>query len=341
MGEVKISNLVKAVLSDSGGVDAADTTINVSMVVGSFPALGAGDWFRLVLIRASDLAKEFVKVTAVSGSGPYALTVDRAEEGSTALDLVQGDAAELRFTAETFEDYKDQLQALVDAANSAASTALAAAENASTLATNALSVANAVTPVSAADIDDNAVTESKIHPDVAGTGLDGGGGTPLSIKIASDYLEHDGSGDLTLKTGALVESLWTGGTPVRAGELTIGDTTNSRIYKGTPGSTKRFGPMAGSKGAMVYLGLKNAGTGSDFAFGNIRIGSSLAYFTTGFGDSGITIQPFSIQAGNNEILPISFFLPPNWYYCIEIVTADSVANTIEFASEGHRYQPFK
>lgn len=336
---ILITNLVRTVLSDVAGVDAADTTINVTVLSGELPTLGDDDYFRMVLIRASDQAKEFIKVTAVTGAGPYALTVDRAEEDSTALDLDQGDAAEIRLTAQTFEDYRAEIQAIADSANASAATAVASSENANSVAAAALSASEDILPIDDTKLSDNAVKPASLHTDVAGDGIGGGGGEALYLKLLETYLELDGNGELTVKSGSLLPALFSGGTPMKSIELEAGDETDSRIYKGTAGATKIFGPVSDGKLSMIFLSLKNLGTDdTKTAYGNIRIGTSLNYYATGTGDSGVAVQTFSIPSGVNAILPISFILPNNFYYCIEITSTDDSTNTVVFHS--HRILPF-
>ncbi|WBF05216.1 tail fiber protein 2 [Burkholderia phage CSP3] len=60
-----------------------------------FPALGAGDWFPLTVIK-SDGTFEVMRCTARATD---TLTVTRAQEGTAALAFAAGDRVELRFTA--------------------------------------------------------------------------------------------------------------------------------------------------------------------------------------------------------------------------------------------------
>lgn len=66
----------------SGGTTTGDTSWTVSSVTGFPASLAAGDFFHV-----ADPAQpgEKVKVTGVSGSGPYTWTVVRGDEGSTAV----------------------------------------------------------------------------------------------------------------------------------------------------------------------------------------------------------------------------------------------------------------
>jgi len=78
----------------SAGISAVDTSISV--VAGSaFPTPSAGQYFYLTLVDASNNI-EIVKCTARVSN---ALTVVRAQEGTTARSYISGSRAELRITA--------------------------------------------------------------------------------------------------------------------------------------------------------------------------------------------------------------------------------------------------
>lgn len=94
---IKVANYCSTTLA--ANVGAADLSMLVSTDPG-FPSLGAGDWFYLVIVRNSDAAKEIVKVTA----GTTTLTVERAQESTTALDFLVGDVVQLWVTAQTLND---------------------------------------------------------------------------------------------------------------------------------------------------------------------------------------------------------------------------------------------
>lgn len=73
----------------------SDLTITVASSA-NVPSLGASDFFRVTLVRASDGAREIVKCTNVSGT---TWTITRAQESTTALTLVTGDTVIHRLTA--------------------------------------------------------------------------------------------------------------------------------------------------------------------------------------------------------------------------------------------------
>lgn len=80
---------------------AADTTLNVSTGSGSeFPAITEGAIFMVTLKNPTTGAIEHMKCTARTGD---ALTVRRAQEGTTALDFPVNSIVSLRVTKETLE----------------------------------------------------------------------------------------------------------------------------------------------------------------------------------------------------------------------------------------------
>ena len=79
----------------TGAITAAATTFSVTPGEGAkFPALDAGDWFPLTLVK-SDGSLEIVRCTARSSD---TFTVERAQEGTPAIDFAAGDRVELRLT---------------------------------------------------------------------------------------------------------------------------------------------------------------------------------------------------------------------------------------------------
>lgn len=79
-------------------LQAGDTTMTLASAAG-LPALGAGDHVLLTLFKrsgAQELDREIVKVTAISGN---TLTVQRAQEGTTAYAAAAGTMVEARLTA--------------------------------------------------------------------------------------------------------------------------------------------------------------------------------------------------------------------------------------------------
>ena len=91
-----------AVATLTAGIAAGDLSLTVATGTGAlFPSPTAGDWFNATLIRLSDAALEIVKVTARSTD---TLTIERAQESTTALAFVTGDQVQLRITAAYLND---------------------------------------------------------------------------------------------------------------------------------------------------------------------------------------------------------------------------------------------
>ena len=84
---------------------AAGTTVNVTPGDGALVAAANGtDWFIATLRRISgykDVARDIVKITNRSTD---ALTIVRAQEGTTALQFEVGDQLDIDFTAASFAD---------------------------------------------------------------------------------------------------------------------------------------------------------------------------------------------------------------------------------------------
>jgi phage-related tail fiber protein len=96
---IKVANNAFATLA--AGISNSATSITVASGQGArFPVLGAGDYFYATLINTSNQL-EIVKCTARSGD---VLTVERAQEATTARAYDVGDRIEIRITAATFED---------------------------------------------------------------------------------------------------------------------------------------------------------------------------------------------------------------------------------------------
>lgn len=89
----KFSNFLSTTLAAAAA--NSDVTITVASSA-NVPSLGASDFFRVTLVRASDGAREIVKCTNVSGT---TWTVTRAQESTSALTLVIGDTVIHRLTA--------------------------------------------------------------------------------------------------------------------------------------------------------------------------------------------------------------------------------------------------
>ena len=107
MAQIKFTNFGDSTLAS--GIAPGDTTITLATGTGSlFPTLTGGDWFRGV-IEDVTANKECIKVTARSGD---VLTVDRAQEGTTALTFSVGSVVSLRLTVSSFDEYVQSLSTL-------------------------------------------------------------------------------------------------------------------------------------------------------------------------------------------------------------------------------------
>lgn len=189
---VKWGNFAKTTITTVGGISAIATAIDVADA-SVFPSVSGSEYVYVVLRRASDGAREIVKVTAVSGD---TLTVVRAQESTTALVFAQGDEVIHAFTAGTLTDIVDEQQDAIDANSATAATALATAEAAAVNAAAAL----AKFPVQAADfgageiptaaLDDGAVTTDKIAADAV-TNEKIADGSVDTAQLAADAVTDD------------------------------------------------------------------------------------------------------------------------------------------------------
>ena len=144
----------------SSPVAVSDTTITLVDATGLPDVSDPADWTIVTLIRLSDLQYEILRVDSIAGN---VLTVQRAQEGTTALTYSGGDQCRNFFTSGMFEQFTFEANAAqTSEANAATSAAAAAtsATNASTSETNAAtSASNASTSeTNAATSETNAST---------------------------------------------------------------------------------------------------------------------------------------------------------------------------------------
>lgn len=98
---VVIANNAKSTLAV--GIGTGDTQIVVQNGDGTkFPALSAGQWFPLTLVKV-DATFEIVRATARSSD---TITIVRQQEGTNALSFNAGDKVELRLTAAVIDEIK-------------------------------------------------------------------------------------------------------------------------------------------------------------------------------------------------------------------------------------------
>lgn len=97
---LKIANNATSVLA--GSIDGAATSFSVTAGNGAkFPTLGAGDWFPLTIVDANG-NYEIVRCTARATD---LLTIQRAQEGTTAASFSAGDRVDLRLTAAALGEF--------------------------------------------------------------------------------------------------------------------------------------------------------------------------------------------------------------------------------------------
>lgn len=100
MAQIQLTNFGDSQLAS--GITAGSTYISVTTGHGTrFPTLAAGDWFYAVLVDTSG-NREIVKATAKASD---TFTVDRAQEGTTALAFAVGSVFSLRLTLRSLQDY--------------------------------------------------------------------------------------------------------------------------------------------------------------------------------------------------------------------------------------------
>lgn len=105
---VKYSNYFKTVLSEA--LDTTETGIDVQSISG-LPTITGSQYYYLTITRASDNAKEIVKVTSVS---TLTLTVTRASDSTTALAFSIGDKVELLVVNALLDDLYSELSSEID-----------------------------------------------------------------------------------------------------------------------------------------------------------------------------------------------------------------------------------
>lgn len=114
---LKLSN--NAISRLSASLAAGGLSLSVIPGEGSrFPTLSTGEYFPLTLIRASDGAIEIVRVTARSSD---VMTIQRAKESTSALSFAAGDRVELRLTAGTMEEFREEVVTINEATHAAPS----------------------------------------------------------------------------------------------------------------------------------------------------------------------------------------------------------------------------
>lgn len=102
----KVANNAVGVLA--GSIDDVDTTLALDTGQGAkFPEIDPGEWFPITVVKVSNPAHmEIMRVTDRTGD---AFTVERAQEGTSALSFQAGDVVELRFTAGLIQEFQSDV----------------------------------------------------------------------------------------------------------------------------------------------------------------------------------------------------------------------------------------
>lgn len=104
---IKLTN--NAVSRLAGGISTTDVTISLVPGDGAlFPSLSAGDWFPATLLNSGG---DF-EIAKCTGRSADTLTIQRAQEGTSARAFNAGDRVELRLTASVFAALQSDLIAL-------------------------------------------------------------------------------------------------------------------------------------------------------------------------------------------------------------------------------------
>lgn len=120
---IKFANFVSTRIANTGGIDQYATSFDVAPGDGAlFPALAAGDYFYIVVVRDTG-AREIMKVTGRVGD--TLMNLHRGQDGTSAIPFNQGDTVELRVTAaslvalmgESGASQEDVAQAVMDFSN--------------------------------------------------------------------------------------------------------------------------------------------------------------------------------------------------------------------------------
>ncbi len=155
------SNNLKLLIASAVGT--GDTSIALSDATGLPDVSDAADWTICTLIRTVDQQYEIVKVTNIVGN---TLTVERAQEGTTALVFAGGDAVRNYFTSGMF----DQFTFEATAATASEVAAQLAETNAQTAQTAAeLAETNAQTAQTAAELAETNAAASETAAGVSET----------------------------------------------------------------------------------------------------------------------------------------------------------------------------
>lgn len=282
----------------AASVAAATTTISVMPGDGAkFPALTAGDWFPLTIVK-SDGALEIVKCTARSTD---TFTVTRAQEGTAALAFSAGDRVELRLTA-----------AAVNEVNQTAINALAGnIQTATNAETQAGTVDNkAVTPAS---LSARTATESRTGlvelatTTEVTTGTDTSRAvTPAGLKAALDAkvvaATASAAGVVQLATNTEAQAGSNASKAVTPAALAARTATESRTGLVELATNAEVAAGTDTARAVTPAGLRSAyelplGQGQNWA----NVTGSRAFYTDYVNTTGRSIAISVIASGGNSL----------------------------------------
>lgn len=283
------SNRIKTTIADVGGISAVALSMTVASAA-TIPAIGAGKFCILKITNVTTLAYEYVKATAIAGS---VLTIERAQEGTTALAFAQGARVDGVITKGMIEAIIAYLEAFSASYGADIATAIATANNATTLASAALAAVTAKFPVGTVDIQAEAITAALIAAAAIQAPLTGGAGTPIGLNYDTSMFEVVG-GILKLKDSGITVAKINGQLLTQFQQYFITATGTGVFYTGAPGPGT---PLFGNSGVgmrHVCLSLTNDHLTQE-AHIQVRIGGLLDFYLGTGSDQGDDLFDFWIE----------------------------------------------
>ena len=105
---IKFANNASAVVSTS------INTVGTTLTTGDnrdFPTLQSGEYFYATIVNSSGAVAEIVKVTAITiSSSAGSFTIERAQEGTNAVNIASGAKIELRITAKALDSIAEETE---------------------------------------------------------------------------------------------------------------------------------------------------------------------------------------------------------------------------------------
>lgn len=324
---VKIGNFVSTTLANS--TNASQTTMVVSSVSG-FPSITTPgtDYFRLTIVRASDNAKEIVKVTDVTGT---TITVERAEESTVGLAFAAGDAVGLRLTRQTILDLISELSTVYAAYNLLEANYTALSIPAAALKDDILALRH---------IPAGLITGAKLNAAVAGDGLGQDGSSNLKVNVDDSTIQISADA-LQLKAGGIVASHLSAGKFIAFVSVAAGSTSAGIVYEGTRPHAGIHGDSS-SGARFVAMTIGNSHATEDLIIG-IRIGSTLSYYDSTGSDTGVSvytgvrIKNTGFFVAGTNYMTFGFLVPAGYRWMVE--NENGTTGTPVIAS--HQYWEFR